>query len=171
MDINIVTWAAHECARQQSGEVSVAHMCNAWEYACTVRTAPTLECIKTLGYMVEPQQNATGFRRIPVVFANGNRGVDHREIVGALTRLVEVASPVDDPLAFYEAFEKIHPFADGNGRVGSILYNWGNLRVPTAPPAIFQTERPRCSCGADDAGPSRLHQSACPVWNWLREQD
>lgn len=36
---------------------------------------------------------------------------------------------------WYKEFEDIHPFVDGNGRTGKILYNWlnGTLKVPTIP--------------------------------------
>jgi fido (protein-threonine AMPylation protein) len=40
--------------------------------------------------------------------------------------------------AYYE-FEIIHPFRDGNGRTGKIIYNWlmGTLRAPVFPPDMF----------------------------------
>ena len=32
-------------------------------------------------------------------------------------------------IGYHVSFEQIHPFQDGNGRVGRILYNWHRLRL------------------------------------------
>lgn len=39
------------------------------------------------------------------------------------------------------AFEKIHPFRDGNGRVGRMLYNWHRLRFGLSIDVIRADER------------------------------
>jgi hypothetical protein len=46
-------------------------------------------------------------------------------------------------VAYYN-FEKIHPFADGNGRTGKILMNWinGTLDAPLMPPNFFGCSNP-----------------------------
>lgn len=52
-----------------------------------------------------------------------------------------VKSPED---MFYKMYEEIHPFSDGNGRTGKILYNYlcGTLENPIWPPNFFGGEHP-----------------------------
>lgn len=38
-------------------------------------------------------------------------------------------------------FEKIHPFIDGNGRIGRLVLLWGTLRVGLIPQPILYSER------------------------------
>lgn len=138
MDISIVKWAAQECDRQKSGELSVAHLCEAWLYLSN-QTSKIFEpeLIITLGMLVEPVTNTRGYRKLPVHFYNG-------QVIGAtnipyqMKNLCEYGT-VLSPLDWYIAFEKIHPFQDGNGRVGSLMYNFlsGTLQEPIAPPNVF----------------------------------
>lgn len=48
------------------------------------------------------------------------------------------------PAMAYKEFEEIHPFSDGNGRVGKILFNWllGMLHEPAMPPNFFGGDNP-----------------------------
>jgi hypothetical protein len=47
-------------------------------------------------------------------------------------------------LSGFRAYEDIHPFADGNRRTGSILYNWlcGSLPEPIDPPNLWNDPYP-----------------------------
>lgn len=53
-----------------------------------------------------------------------------------MENLVAFGDPNEDPLEYYTSFEKIHPFVDGNGRLGSILFNWADLDNPVHPPEV-----------------------------------
>jgi len=44
--------------------------------------------------------------------------------------------------AIHSRFEKIHPFSDGNGRIGRLLMQAMALRKHIAPPVILQEKRP-----------------------------
>lgn len=138
LDLPVVQWAAEECDRQKSGELSVAHLCEAWVY---LSTCPSKffdsELIITLGQLVEPVANARGYRTLPVHFTNGHV-VDASNIPHQINNLCEYSN-VLTPLDWYIEFEKTHPFQDGNGRVGSLMYNFllGTLNEPIAPPDVF----------------------------------
>jgi fido (protein-threonine AMPylation protein) len=42
------------------------------------------------------------------------------------------------PIEFFREFELVHPFVDGNGRTGAILYNamLNTMLTPTDPPDL-----------------------------------
>jgi hypothetical protein len=133
--LKVVKFCAEECNRQESGELSVANMVGAWHFA--TRAPWHHRTVMLLGMMVEPIKNQFGFRVTPVV-------IDHDAIPAAnIPQNIETLMDnqgywFNDEMAeaFYQAFERIHPFIDGNGRVGAILYNMllGRMNDPITPP-------------------------------------
>ncbi|MFT8704494.1 Fic family protein [Bifidobacterium aquikefiricola] len=69
---------------------------------------------------------------------------DHVEF--EMTHLFDLMSGftgTDAQLAeFHAIFERIHPFSDGNGRIGRLLMFKEALRVGALPPVIFDDEKP-----------------------------
>ena len=141
-----IRFCAVECKLQESGEESVADMCEAlsWAIECAKQELPlTLAFIRRLGHKVEPSKNEYGFRVMPVYFGGDQtkQALNPESIEQALNSLLEHGD-VLSPNGKYIEFQKIHPFNDGNGRVGAILYNvfWkggNNLEHPEIPPNFF----------------------------------
>lgn len=130
----------------------------------------TIEFIEQLGKLVEPIDNKNGFRTIPIFVGNAFFTVEktpYWEIEERLKALLLVyyegilfdqygrdngwhneqsidakANNAED--MFYLRYEDIHPFRDGNGRTGKILFNYlkGTLDNPQMPPNFWGSSNP-----------------------------
>lgn len=106
------------------------------------------DLIKQIGILINKNINEIdGYRRVPVMI----RGAEHvPPAPGMLPSLmmeyvynyehIEYASPFERAAQAHIEFERIHPFADGNGRTGRVLINYEMLRRDL-PPIVIPVER------------------------------
>src|ERR1035437_483343 len=160
--LKVIKYCAEECERQSSGEVSVYDMLNGWQFASIERDLGTnLDCdfIEALGRTVEPVDNKNGFRQIRIFVGDGRNNIEKapwENVPRLLNLLLEsyyegilMEAPMH-PLAnnaedqFYFEYENIHPFRDGNGRSGKIIYNYlcGTLNNPMMPTNFWGSSNP-----------------------------
>ncbi len=141
--MKVINYVVEEVARQGhdlralDGIERVGWMLNAWAASInwTERDVYGVN-IEIIGKLIEPRKNALGFRNVGVRV--GNRICPPpQEVIPRLEQLVW--GPTLAPLDFYREFEEIHPFVDGNGRVGKILLNVlnGTMLDPIRPPDDF----------------------------------
>lgn len=83
-----------------------------------------LSIVKELAAITDPRVNDLGYRFVPAIIYSGKRQpIDWRFIVRAMDAWAEaVVNKRLSPTEAYREFEHIHPFIDGNGRVGHLVW-------------------------------------------------
>lgn len=108
------------------------------------------EMLKHWALTIEPR-NEKGYRTTEVIFRNMNRGLNPDLIERAMNSFIAgyvefLKNPTDDerysPEKLYEEFQKIHPFEDGNGRAGDLLWKVAETALHKSwpeelPPKVF----------------------------------
>lgn len=105
------------------------------------------DLLMEFGSLVEDGDNFFGSRSVDASFRSGNHGVLPDNISKAIEGWVEayVENRVA-PEKIYHEFETIHPFNDGNGRVGDLFWKMAVKRntgvwPEELPPDVFGRDR------------------------------
>lgn len=134
------TWCRRQCEVQHATtDDDFAGMEMAWRYAES-RSGGVLTVIdiKAMAEMIDTTANPYGqFRKGPAVFMDGGSSSHSMYIEDNLNSLlVNLGAIPLTPAEFYRELMYIHPFKDGNGRVGALVYNMlnGTINNPVDPP-------------------------------------
>jgi hypothetical protein len=146
--MNIIDFIHVEVERQGfSGDEHVErsqYMLTAWKQAqenLSHDMPISIVTLMTWGHLVEPDVNPRiSFRGLDVI-AGGRRCPPAADVPILMEFFITSILPSSTtPDEKYHIFELIHPFVDGNGRVGKIVYNYlmGTLHDPEFPTNFFE---------------------------------
>lgn len=122
-----IEFCCEEVARQyayhlRDGYFAVPGMIEAWQNAVLARYPSSIseKDIKRWAKLIEPTKNKDGYRTVGVRVGS-SIPPPPEEVPQRMARYIEQL-PNMAPEEAYLAFEAIHPFRDGNGRVGKIIF-------------------------------------------------
>lgn len=138
--MKVLEYIQSESDRQHATLRETINMVEAWKYVAGFGAMPNLESIKHIALLIT---GLKGYRQMPAVFDQGSPAISAMLIPRAMENWHEWASAPavssDEIHSIMKEFLEIHPFADGNGRVASLLYNFfeGTLADPVPLPYYF----------------------------------
>jgi len=106
----------------------------AWKYLMSQKALTIDVVLKTYKILMlhQPlQPHHRGYFRDCEVMVGGRYGASHYEVPSLIWNWVFETMrvhPKVDAKQLHIQFEKIHPFVDGNGRVGRMLMNWTRIK-------------------------------------------
>ena len=103
-------------------------------HSMTIREIMTSQYVQYLALKTQPDRGV--YRAGAVVIRNRAVGPNHQDVSRQMVMLFDLQTlNALTPLQVYIEFEKIHPFSDGNGRVGLIIFNAlnGTIENPIRP--------------------------------------
>jgi hypothetical protein len=141
MNQNVVKWVVESCDYQNAkSPQDYIGMANAWHYAMeNVRLGIdfdghdyrgfgiTVHNLQTMIALIR-NVNHVPFRSQRADFANGNSALKPQFIERQLDIILTYQGQMN-PQDFYYDLMEIHPWDDGNGRVGTICFNLLNLSL------------------------------------------
>ena len=134
--MNVLDYIAHETERQSGTPAEEAGMHRAYEYF--VNLQPFVLVIDDVLKAISMINGLTSYRHTPVVFRDGGPSADHETIPRLMNNLFVHGQDLSAD-EFTKEFLDIHPFTDGNGRVGSLIWNYlsGTIEDPEPMPYFF----------------------------------
>lgn len=114
----------------------------AWKYLQRIDVL-TLDTIKTVHAILlgERQPNIAGEYRNVRVYIGTDTPPAPGQFETLLSELIETRpTNAVEALQWHVQFEKIHPFRDGNGRVGRLIYLWHCQELLGVPPIMWRAE-------------------------------